>query len=124
MNGSSVNVPGAFTYTSAAGALLSAGNGQSEEVTFTPSNGTDFVSATTTVTVNVGQATPTVTVTDAGGTGESSRQGPYDMHTGAADLMEVFIALGRVNNVTDPSVKGRKQSVHWLVTDHHDRSAG
>jgi pimeloyl-ACP methyl ester carboxylesterase len=31
---------------------------------------------------------------DDRGTGESSRQGPYDMHTGAADLMEVIEAAG------------------------------
>ena len=64
VNGSSVNVPGSFSYTSAAGTVLDAGNGQSEAVTFAPSNSTDYNSAPTTVTVNVAQATPSVSVNE------------------------------------------------------------
>src|SRR5205823_588499 len=53
-------VAGTFTYTSAAGSILGAGNGQSETVTFTPTDTTDYTSASSTVIVNVGQAAPTV----------------------------------------------------------------
>ncbi len=67
LNGSTIAVPGTFTYTTAAGALLNAGNGQGVAVTFTPADTTDYTSATSSVTVNVAQAMPTVTVTDAGG---------------------------------------------------------
>ena len=38
VGGNPVTVPGTFTYTSAAGTVLGAGNGQSEAVTFTPSD--------------------------------------------------------------------------------------
>ncbi len=61
-NGQTVTVAGTFTYTSAAGTVLDAGNGQSEAVTFTPSDSTDYTTATTTVVVNVAQATPQLSV--------------------------------------------------------------
>ena len=64
VSGKSVSVPGTFTYTSAAGTVLTAGNGQSEAVTFTPSDTTDYTTAARTVTVNVGQATPKVVTVD------------------------------------------------------------
>ena len=61
VNGSLVPVAGTFTYTSAAGTVLNASNsGQSEAVTFTPTDTTDYTTASATVTVNVAQATPTV----------------------------------------------------------------
>src|SRR5208282_5269991 len=62
VGGTSVTVPGTFTYTSAAGSVLGAANGQCEAVTFTPSDITDYTTTSSTVTVNVGQATPTVSV--------------------------------------------------------------
>jgi hypothetical protein len=55
VGGQTVNVAGTFTYTSAAGSVLGAGNGQSEAVTFTPTDTTDYTTASTTVTVNVAQ---------------------------------------------------------------------
>jgi hypothetical protein len=67
LNGSTIAVPGMFTYTSAAGSLPNAGNGQSVAVTFTPTDTTDYTAASSNVAVNVAQTTPTVTVTDAGG---------------------------------------------------------
>ena len=67
LDGSTIAVPGTFAYTSAAGNLLNAGNGQSVAVTFTPADTADYTTATSSVTVNVAQAMPTVTVTDAGG---------------------------------------------------------
>ena len=67
VDGNPVSVPGMFTYTSAAGKVLSIGNGQSEAVTFTPNDTTDYKTASTTVTVNVAPYMPAVTVTDAGG---------------------------------------------------------
>ena len=54
-------VPGSFVYTPAAGTVLSAGAGQTLSVTFTPTDTTDYNSVTTTVTINVDQATPTIT---------------------------------------------------------------
>ena len=63
VNSQSVTVPGTFTLTTVAGSVLNAGNNQIESVTFTPTDTTDYTSATTHVTVNVGQATPLPTVT-------------------------------------------------------------
>jgi hypothetical protein len=60
--GSSVNVHGSFTYTTAAATVLGAGNGQTESVTFTPTDLTDYNTVTTTVIVNVAQASPAVSV--------------------------------------------------------------
>src|SRR5205823_11545183 len=59
---STVAVAGTFTYTSAAGAVLGAGNGQSEAITFTPTDTVDYTGASTTEVVNVGQTTPTVSI--------------------------------------------------------------
>jgi hypothetical protein len=56
--GNTVIVPGVFSFTSALGAVLSAGNGQTEAVTFTPTDTTDYAAASSTVTINVAQATP------------------------------------------------------------------
>ena len=60
VGGNPVSVPGTFTYTSAAGTVPDAGKGQSEAVTFTPNDSTDYAAVYTTVTVNVAPATPTV----------------------------------------------------------------
>ena len=51
------NVPGTYTYSPAAGTVLAAGNGQVLEVTFTPTDSTDYATATATATINVLQAT-------------------------------------------------------------------
>jgi hypothetical protein len=53
-------VPGVFTYTSAAGQVLPAGDGQSEDVTFTPDDDIDYTAVATTVTVNVAQASQSI----------------------------------------------------------------
>jgi hypothetical protein len=66
VGGKSVMVPGTYTYTSARGTVLGAGSGQSEAVTFTPCDSTDYTTVSTTVSVNVAQATPTVQVIDTG----------------------------------------------------------
>ena len=55
------NVPGAFAYTPASGTVLHAGNNQTLSVTFTPTDTTDYATATKSVSINVRQAVPTVT---------------------------------------------------------------
>ncbi|MGA7501045.1 MAG: fibronectin type III domain-containing protein [Isosphaeraceae bacterium] len=55
-----VNVAGTFTYTQAAGMVLGAGNNQTLTVTFTPTDTTDYASATAAATINVLPATPTI----------------------------------------------------------------
>ena len=54
------NVPGTFAYTPALGTVLTAGNGQTLSVTFTPADTTDYTAATAVATINVAQATPTI----------------------------------------------------------------
>lgn len=53
-------IPGQFTYSPAAGTILGAG-AQTLSVTFTPTDTVDYTAETSTVTLNVLQATPTVT---------------------------------------------------------------
>ena len=55
------SVPGAFVYTPAAGAVLNAGAGQTLGTTFTPTDGTNYNTATKTVALNVLQASQTIT---------------------------------------------------------------
>jgi hypothetical protein len=62
VGGSLVRVPGSFSYTNAAGIVLSADKGQYELVTFTPKDNTDYTSTRATVTVNVAQAGVEVSV--------------------------------------------------------------
>jgi hypothetical protein len=65
VNNQTIYVGGTFSFTSAAGTILNAGNGQSEAVTFTPNDVIDYTTATATVMVNVAQADQTITVTMA-----------------------------------------------------------
>jgi hypothetical protein len=51
--------PGSFAYTPAAGTVLSPG-AQTLQVTLTPADSTDYNSASATVSINVGAATPTL----------------------------------------------------------------
>jgi len=60
--GTTVPVPGIFTYTSAAGRLLNAGTGQIENVTFTPTDTSTYNIVTSTVSVNVAKATPSIII--------------------------------------------------------------
>jgi mucin-19 len=53
-------VTGVFSYTGADGAVLNAGSGQMETVTFIPTDAADYTAASGTVMVNVDQATPIV----------------------------------------------------------------
>ncbi len=53
-------VAGTFTYTPAAGTVLGAGNNQTLSVAFTPTDTTDYTTASATATINVSQATPTI----------------------------------------------------------------
>ncbi len=59
----SASVPGTYVYTPAAGTLLGAGNNQTLSVKFTPTDTTDYTTASATTTINVQKATPTVTWT-------------------------------------------------------------
>jgi archaellum component FlaF (FlaF/FlaG flagellin family) len=65
VGGNPLTVTGTFTYTTAAGIVSSAGTGQSEAVTLTPSDSTDYTTAATTVTVNLAQAGSTTALSSS-----------------------------------------------------------
>src|SRR6185436_14820672 len=54
-------VAGAFVYTPALGATLNAGLAQTLSVTFTPTDATNYTTATSTVTIDVAKASPAIT---------------------------------------------------------------
>ena len=58
----SASIPGSFSYSPAAGAMLHAGT-QTLTVTFTPTDAVNYTSATATTSIEITRATPTVTVT-------------------------------------------------------------
>jgi len=55
------SVAGTFVFTPAAGTVLNAGNGQTLHVDFTPSDATNYTSASKDVVINVLKATPSIT---------------------------------------------------------------
>jgi fibronectin type 3 domain-containing protein len=57
----SASVAGTLAYTPAAGTVLSAGNSQALSVLFTPTDTTDYTTASAATTISVLQATPTIT---------------------------------------------------------------
>jgi ELWxxDGT repeat protein len=61
VGGTAGAVPGTFTYSHPVGTVLNVGNGQTLSVSFTPTDTTDYTTATATVTINVVPAgTPTL----------------------------------------------------------------
>ncbi len=55
------SVPGTFTYNPPLGTVLKPGTGQTLSVSFTPTDTTDYTTATGTAMINVDKATPTIT---------------------------------------------------------------
>ena len=130
VNGSAVTVPGSFAYTSAAGTVLTVGGGQSEAVTFTPTDGTDYATVAGTVTVNVAQATPTIVsvspISIVYGTALAGPQlGGTVQWTVAGSTVSVAgawsytSAAGTVLNVTS----GQSEAVTFTPTDGVDYAA-
>ena len=52
------SVPGTFVYTPPIGTVLAAGAAQTLSVTFTPTDATDYTTATATTTITVNTVTP------------------------------------------------------------------
>ncbi len=71
------SVPGTFTYTPAAGTVLAVGNNQTLSVSFTPTDTTDYSTATDTVTINVTPATTSATFLKQNTTTEGNWIGVY-----------------------------------------------
>ena len=83
------SVPGSFVYTPVAGTVLNAGNGQTLKVDFTPTDTTDYNTATKTVQINVLKATPTIT-----------------WATPAAITYGTALSATQLNAITQPLVAG------------------
>ena len=64
--------------------MLTAGNGQTLSVTFTPTDTTDYTSASKSVSINVAKATPTVSVSDNSGVYTGSAFTATDSVTGVS----------------------------------------
>jgi hypothetical protein len=54
------NVPGTFTYSPPAGTVLGAGQGQTLNLSFVPTDSADYLPATASVTINVAKANPVI----------------------------------------------------------------
>ena len=63
VNGSSVSVPGTFSYTPATWAILQTGQDQTLNVTFTPTDTDEYTTATATAQINVDMANQSITFT-------------------------------------------------------------
>ena len=68
------NVPGTFAYSPAAGTVLNAGNGQTLSVSFTPTDTTDYNSASATAAINVIAASTSTAASNASTTFSTSAQ--------------------------------------------------
>ena len=95
------NVPGTFTYTPALGTVLTAGS-QTLSASFTPTDTTDYASASDSVALTVNQATPAITWAAPGdvveGTTLSAKQ--LDATANVAGSFSYSPALGAVMNST------------------------
>ncbi len=58
------SVAGTFSYTPAAGTVLTPGTDRTLSVTFTPADTSDYTTASATATINVDKAEPTITWAD------------------------------------------------------------
>jgi Bacterial Ig-like domain (group 3) len=66
------SVPGSYSYSPAAGAVLNAGSNQMLLVRFTPQDAVDYATVTANATITVERATPTFELSDSGGLYNSS----------------------------------------------------
>jgi hypothetical protein len=95
------SVPGSFVYTPAAGTVLNAGNNQELRADFTPTDTTNYSSASKTVTINVTEAAPTVTsISPASG---PTAGGTSITITGTGFISGTTVTIGG-NDASDVSV--------------------
>jgi hypothetical protein len=121
------NVPGTFAYSPSSGTMLSAGS-HTLTVTFTPTDATNYATATASVTLGVGQATPRITWVPAAAIAAGAALGPGLLNAtatvpdGTAGLVGSFIyspGAGTILNSPGP----QKLSVTFTPTDTTDYTA-
>ena len=115
LNATASAVPGTFVYLPAAGALLNAGNGQTLSVTFTPTDGANYTTATTIATINVLKATPAITWSDPASITYGAALSATQLHA-TADVAGTF-AYTPASGVLLNAGTGQTLSVTFTPTD-------
>jgi hypothetical protein len=112
------SVPGSFTYTPAAGTILTVGKNQTLSVQFTPTDTTDYTTANATTRITVGQATPKINWNTPAsityGTALSATQ--LDAASPVAGTFSYAPPAGTILTVG----KNQTLSVHFTPTDSTD----
>ena len=121
------SVPGSFVYTPAAGAVLGAGS-QTLSVTFTPTDGVDYTTATTTVPLTVNKVNLTVTANNASrvyGTANPAFTPTYSgfvngdtsaVLTGSPSLTTTATAASPVGSYTITAAAGTLSAANYSFT--------
>ena len=112
------SIPGTYTYTPAAGTVMNAGAGQTLSVTFTPTDSVDYTTATTTVTINVTQATPTVTWANPADIGYGTPLGSSQLDA-TASVPGTFVYTPLAGTILSVGA-GQTLSVTFTPTDSVD----
>jgi uncharacterized delta-60 repeat protein len=111
-------VAGTFTYSPSAGTVLTGGKGETLSVTFTPTDGTDYTTATKTVKINVTQATPTLTWVDPPDITFGTPLGPIQLDA-TASVPGTFVYTPAANTILN-SGPGQALSATFTPTDATD----
>ncbi|MGO9107620.1 MAG: beta strand repeat-containing protein, partial [Thermoguttaceae bacterium] len=111
------SVPGSFDYA-AAGTVLTAGLGQTLSVTFTPTDSTDYTSATATVTINVLAATPTISWTNPANIGYGTALSGTQLDA-TASVPGTFTYMQAAGKVLDAG-NNQRLSVSFTPADKTD----
>jgi hypothetical protein len=114
----SASVPGTFSYSPPLGTVLHAGLDQSLSVTFTPTDSTDYTSATATVAINVDQATPIITWIAPANMIAGTALGAAQLDA-TANVPGTFIYTPATGTVL-PTGQGEVLSVTFTPTDTND----
>ncbi len=102
----------------AAGTVLHGGNGQTLSVTFTPTDTTDYLSATASVKLTVEKLTPQITWASPAGITAGTALGPAQLDA-TANVPGTFVYTPAVGTVLSPG-QGQALSVTFTPTDTTD----
>lgn len=92
------SIPGTYVYNPAAGALVGAGDSQTLSVTFTPTDGANYATATKTVALKVNQAGQSITFTPI--TGTVTLDTPVTLSASATSGLAVTLSIVSSGNAT------------------------
>jgi hypothetical protein len=113
------NVPGTFVYTPAPGTVLTAGANQTLSTTFTPTDTTDYTTATKSVLINVvAKATPVITWSNPAGIVYGTALGSTQLNA-TANVPGTFVYLPPAGTVLAAGT-GQTLSTTFTPTDTAD----